>query len=126
MSSDFIRRIKNEITRAEGASGEILAQIEEELDRAPSAELWILLGDAIQLSDDDEVDLDDVEASYLAALELDPNSADAWESLGHFAFGVADDARAAAEYFRAAIKHGAGAGAREGLAEAEDELAELG
>ena len=127
MPSDFIRRIKSEITRAEGASGEIISQIEDELERAPSAELWILRGDAIQLIDDEEdVDLDEVEASYLAALELDPNSADAYESLGHFAFGVADDPRAAAEYFRAAIARGAGKGAREGLAEAEDELAELG
>jgi tetratricopeptide (TPR) repeat protein len=126
MPSDFIRRIKSEITRAEGASGEIISQIEDELERAPSAELWILRGDAIQLTDDEEVDLDEVEASYLAALELDPNSADAYESLGHFAFGVADDPRAAAEYFRAALARGAGSGAREGLAEAEDELAELG
>jgi tetratricopeptide (TPR) repeat protein len=126
MASDFVRRIKSEITRAEVASDDVLAQIDEELERSPSAELWILRGDAIQLSDSEDVDLDEVEASYMAALELDPNSADAYESLGHFAFGVADDARAAAEYFREAISRGAGAGAREGLREAEDELAELG
>jgi len=126
MSTDFIRRIKSEITRAEGASEQLLEEIDAELNRAPTAELWILRGDAIQVSDADDADLDEVEASYLAALELDPNSADAYESLGHFAFGVADDPRTAAEYFRAAISRGAGASAREGLRDAEDELAELG
>ncbi|HEX9981768.1 MAG TPA: tetratricopeptide repeat protein [Thermoanaerobaculia bacterium] len=124
MSNDFIRRIKNEITRAEHASEDILAQIEEELEANPSAQLWILRGDAIQLSDVDDEDMDEAEASYRQALELDPNSAEAYESLGHFTLDMNDDPLAAAEYFRRAIALGAGKSAKEGLKEAEAELAD--
>lgn len=123
MSEEFVRRIKTEITRARRASSEVLAQIDEELQGQPSAELWILRGDALQLYDGDEYDLEDAEASYHQALELDPQSADAWESLGHFTFAVSDDARGSLQYFRKAIELGAGASAREGLREAEEEIA---
>ena len=127
MSSEFVRRIKGEISRAEHASPSVLAEIEDELAMRPSAELWILRGDALQLSDDDDDDvIEEVESSYRQALELDPNSADAYESLGHFLFSVHDDAGASIEFFRRAITLGAGASAREGLKEAEDELAEMG
>lgn len=126
MSSDFIRRMKGEITRTEHASAALLAEIEDELERAPSAELWILRGDALQLSDSDEDDLDEVEASYRKAIELDPNSADAYESLGHFILAMDDDAEASLEYFRKALALGAGDSAREGLREAEAELRDRG
>ncbi|HEY0140914.1 MAG TPA: hypothetical protein VGF48_08460 [Thermoanaerobaculia bacterium] len=125
MSDDFVRRIKNEIFRAEEASPAVLAQIDEELERQPSAALWILRGDALQLSEDDEYDPQDAETSYLKALELDPQSAEAYESLGHFTFAVNDDARASVQYFQRAIELGAGESAREGLREALDELAEF-
>lgn len=125
MSSDFICRMKSEISRAERASDDVLSQIDEELERAPSAELWILRGDALQLSDDQVEDaLGEVERSYRAALELDPSSADAYESLGHFVLSVSDDARESLDYFRKAIELGAGQSARDGLREAEDELSE--
>jgi tetratricopeptide (TPR) repeat protein len=127
MSSDFVRRIKSEISRAEHASPSVLAEIEDELAIRPSAELWILRGDALQLSDDDDEDvIEEVEASYRQALELDPSSADAYESLGHFLFSVHDDAGASIDCFRRALALGAGLSAREGLKEAEDELAEMG
>jgi tetratricopeptide (TPR) repeat protein len=125
MPSDFIRRIKTEISRAERASDDVLAQIDDELERAPSAELWILRGDALQLSDDEDPEgLEEAERSYREALELDPNSADAYESLGHFIYAVWDDARESLDYFRKAIELGAGQSARDGLREAEDELRE--
>lgn len=124
MSSDFVRRIKSEISRAEEASPAVIAEIDDELERAPSAELWILRGDALQLIGEDDDDPEEVEASYRNALELDPNSADAYESLGHFIFSVTDDCSEAIEYFRKAIALGAGDSAREGLREAEEELAE--
>lgn len=120
MSSDFVRRIKSEISRAEEASPAVIAEIEDELERSPSAELWILRGDALQLMDED--DLEEVETSYRNALEIDPNSADAYESLAHFIFSVSDDPTEAIEYFRKAIALGAGDSAREGLREAEEEL----
>lgn len=122
MPSDLIRRLKSEIARAAHASSETLAQIEEELQREPSAELWILHGDAIQVSDGDEYDPEDAEHSYRMALELDPESADAYESLGHLTFSAHDDAAASLEYFRKAIALGAGDSAREGLKEAEEEI----
>jgi tetratricopeptide (TPR) repeat protein len=123
MTSEFIQRIREEILRAEAASPSILAQIEQELGREQSAELWILRGDAIQLSNGDEYDLQDAETSYLKALELDPASAEAYESLGHFTFALKDDARGSLHYFQRAIELGAGQGAREGLRDAMDELA---
>lgn len=125
MSNDFIRRIKSEISRAEHASDSVIKQIEEELERNATAELWILHGDALQLADEEKFDVEEAEASYMTALELDPKAADAYESLGHFTFAVHDDARAAVQYFQRAIELGAGASAREGLKEAQDELTEL-
>ena len=126
MASAFIRRVKDEIAQAGGASPEIVSQIEEELERAPTAELWILRGDAIQLCEDDEIEIEDAEASYRQALELDPRSADAFESLGHYTYAILDDARGALEYFHRAIELGAGPSAREGLREAQEEIADAG
>lgn len=123
MSDEFIRRIKNEITRDEQASAAVIAEIEDELQRSPSARLWILHGDAIQLADEDEYDIEDAEESYVRALELDPKSAEAYESLGHFVLAVHEDAGAALQYFQRALELGAGASAREGMREAEEALA---
>lgn len=125
MASEFVRRMKSEISRAEHASPDVLDRIEDELERDPSAELWILRGDAIQLSEADDSDLEEAARSYLEAIELDPGSAEAYESLGHFTFAVNDDPRESVEYFRKAIALGAGPSAREGLREAEEELEEL-
>ena len=123
MAGDFIARVKHEIARAEYVPRNLLDEIERELDRHPSAELWILLGDAIQLSACHE-SLDDVESSYRRALELDPSSADAHESLGHFMFAVKADASGSLQYFQRALELGAGVTAREGLNAAIDDLAE--
>ena len=101
-----------------------LAEIEDELQRQPSAELWILRGgDAIQLSDGKFRNLQDAEASYHEALAVDPESADAYESLGYFTYAVKDDARGALPFFQRAIELGAGASAHDGLREALEELA---
>jgi tetratricopeptide (TPR) repeat protein len=123
MSDSFIRRIKSQISRAEHASADVLEEIEEALQREPSAALWILHGDALQLCDDEER-LEEAEESYEQALELDPKSAEAYESLGHFIFAIHDDARASLPFFEKAIELGAGASAREGLREAREELAD--
>lgn len=123
MAGDFIARIKHEIGRAEYVPPNLLDEIERELQRHPSAELWILLGDAIQLSDRHE-SLEDVERSYRRALELDPGSADAYESLGHFIFAVKSDARGSLRYFQRALELGAGVTAREGLSAAVNDVAE--
>ena len=95
MADDVIRRIRNKIPTTEDVSSTLLAEIEDELQRQPSAELWILRGDAIQLSDGNFRNLQDAEASYHEALAVDPESADAYESLGHFTYAIKDDARGA-------------------------------
>lgn len=124
MADDVIRRIRNKIPTTEDVSSTLLAEIEDELQRQPSAELWILRGDAIQLSDGNFRNLPDAEASYHEALAVDPESADAYESLGYFTYAVKDDARGALPFFQRAIELGAGASAHDGLREALEELAE--
>jgi len=126
MSCEFIDRIRDEIGRDEGASKDLLRSIDEELQRDPSAELWILRGDAIQLSDGEGYELDDAEISYWNAIQRDPYSAAAYESLGHFTYAVKDNARASLQFFRKALSLGAGPSAHEGLRDAEDEIQELG
>jgi tetratricopeptide (TPR) repeat protein len=123
---EFIDNMRSEIARAGYASPSVLARIEQELARETSAELWILRGDALQLTEGDELDLQEAENSYLKALELEPGSAEAYESLGYFTYGVKDDARASLPYFQRAIELGAGESAHAGLREALDEIAEFG
>ena len=120
----LISRLRIQIFESGEASASILEQIASELERAPSAELWILRGDAIQLSDGSAYSLNDAEISYFRALELDPLSAEAHESLGHFTFAVKDDAVASIKHFREAIALGAGPSAEQGLQAAETEIAE--
>lgn len=124
MIDDIDRRIRQRIETAGRASSGDLAEIRRELERSPSVDLWILLGDAIQLSDGVDYDLEDAEASYRNALELDPNSADAHESLAFFTFAVRGDTRASIPLFRLAIDLGAGISAREGLQAAVNDLDE--
>lgn len=121
MSSEFIDRIRDEIRRDGGASNDLLRRIEDELRSHPSAELWILRGDAIQLSDGEDYELDDAETSYRNAIQLDPGCAAAYESLGYFTYAVKDDARASLQFFQKAIALGAGPSAQQGLQDAEDE-----
>ncbi len=101
-----------------------LQKLEEGLRQFPnSARLWILRGDLIQLGGDDpRYSLDDVLASYRTALELDPMSADAHESIGHFLDAVANEPAEAEPHFRKAIELGGGKTAREGLAQVLEQL----
>jgi predicted Zn-dependent protease len=126
MNSEFIDRIRDEISRDKGASNDLLRQIDDELRLHPSAELWILRGDAIQLSDGEAYQLDAAETSYQHAIQRDPSCAAAYESLAHFTYAVKDDARASLEFFRKAISLGAGSSALEGLRDAENEIREFG
>jgi len=124
MANDFVHRTKQEIAKAKRVSAETLAQIERELERFPSADLWILRGDAIQLSEARNYDLEDAELSYRKALDIEPGSADAYESLAHFILAVKANARDSLPLFRRAIELGAGLSAHEGLRAAITDLAE--
>ena len=114
--------IRYEIRRRKAATPEILRQIEAALEESPSAELWILRGDAIQLSDGDTYTLADAEQSYLRAAELEPSSPESYESLGYFQPTVMDDAAEAKTFFERAIALGAGQSAKHGLQRAVSEL----
>src|SRR5947209_5411675 len=111
MAEDFAGLLR-QLGTAEHVSGKVLAEIERELEHCPSADLWILQGDAIQLSDGRDYDLEDA-ASYRKAMEVDPVSADAYESLA-FILAVRANPRESLPLFRRAIELGAGTSAREG------------
>jgi len=117
--------IRYEIRRRKAATPEILRQIEAALEESPSAELWILRGDAIQLSDGDTYTLADAEQSYLRAAELEPSLPQPYEALGYFHFAVKGDAAKAKTFFERAIALGGDESARHGLEEAVLELRDL-
>jgi hypothetical protein len=114
--------IRSEIRRVGKATPEILRWIEAALEESASADLWILLGDAIQLSEGDTHTLVDVERSYQRAVELDPSSPKPHESLGYFHYAVMDDAATAKTFFERAIALGGGESSSEGLRDAMAEL----
>ena len=101
-----------------------LQRLEEGLRQFPkSARLWILRGDLIQLGgDDSRYSLEDALASYRMALERDPTSAEAHESIGHFLHAVANEPAEAEPYFRKAIELGGGKTASDGLAQVLEQL----
>ena len=101
-----------------------MRQIEAAVEESPSAELWILRGDAIQLSEGDTYTLAEAEQSYMRAAELEPSLPQPYESL-YFHFAVKGDAAKAKTFFERAIGLGGGESARHGLEEAVLELRDL-
>jgi Tfp pilus assembly protein PilF len=122
--TEFHEQIRRKIADAAGTSPAVLEEIDHELRQRPSASLWVLRGDALQLSDGGATALDEAERSYREALHLDAMFADAYEALGYFIFAVRDDAAASTAYFRRALELGAGQSALEALQEAEAEIRE--
>ena len=91
------------------ASSRHVDAVEEALRRHPaSVRLWCLRGDLIQMSDavDDRRELADAQRSYERALEVDPTSAEAHQSLGHFFDAVLDEPERARYHFRRAAELG--------------------
>jgi Tfp pilus assembly protein PilF len=123
--TEIIGAARAEVADYEKGTPAALRTVQEGLRLYPtSVRLWILRGDLIQLSDDDGAySLDDALASYRAALEHDPNSAEANESIGRFLDAVQDKPAEAESYLRKAIELGGGQSAEEGLAQV---LAQLG
>jgi tetratricopeptide (TPR) repeat protein len=80
-----------------------------------SAQAFAMLGDVIQLLDDSsQFELNDAEAAYLRAVEIDPAYAEGYTSLGYFYDSVRDDPERARAFFERAIALG-DAEAAEGL-----------
>ncbi|MEA2161985.1 MAG: hypothetical protein QOK37_112 [Thermoanaerobaculia bacterium] len=117
-----LETIRSAVRRRENVTPETLKEIDAALDSDPSAALWILRGDAIQLSNGDSYDLADVEQSYQRGIELAPSLPEPYESLGYFYFAVMDDAAKAKPYFEHAIALGGGESAASGLQEAVAEI----
>jgi Flp pilus assembly protein TadD len=113
--------IRSELRRCGKSTSEILRRIEAALEESPSADLWILLGDAIQLSEGTHT-LADAEQCYERAMELEPSSPEPHESLGYFHYAVMDDVAKAKTFFERAISLGGGESARDGLQEVVAEL----
>jgi len=120
----IIDAIGREVAEHDRATAHALQLVEDGLTRYPSsARLWILRGDLIQVSDDVErYSLEDALTSYRTAVKLEPGSAEAHESIGHFLDAVANEPAAAEPYFRRALELGGGKSAREGLAQVLEQL----
>lgn len=123
--AEIVRSIREAVAVHEKATAATLRMVEEGLQRFPtSPQLWILRGDLIQLSDQDEQQsADDVLASYRTALEYEPGSAEAYESIGRFLDAVLDEPGEAESYLRKAIELGAGQSAEDALSQVLVQLA---
>lgn len=121
---ELIEAIRADVAAHGKATPAGLHMIEEGLKMFPqSARLWILRGDLIQLSDEKApYSLDDVLTSYRTALEYEPSSIEAHESIGRFLDAVLDKPAEAEPYFRKAILLGGSETAEEGLAQVLEQL----
>jgi hypothetical protein len=121
---DYIEQIHDNLMRNEKALPRDLELIEAAIREFPDlAELWILRGDLIQLSDEGGVStLRDAETSYLKAIELEPENPEGYESLGFYYDVVMADPVTAKAQFERAIDLGAGESAQEGLADVMDQI----
>ena len=116
------REIREQIAANGKATPEILRAIEGALaERPDDPNLWVLRGDAIQLSDGDGYELADAERSYREAIRRAPQHAAAHTELGYYYFAVMDDAARALPWFRRAVDLGGGDSAAKGLKAAEAE-----
>ncbi len=122
--AEIVRAIREAVAVHEKATAATLGMVEEGLQRFPrSARLWILRGDLIQLADEDvPYSIADALVSYRAALEYEPRSAEAYESIGRFLDAVQDKPAEAEAYLRKAIELGGGRSAEEGLAQVLEQL----
>lgn len=115
-------RIRDLVVREGAATPQVLEMIEGAVRLHPDcAALWCLRGDVFQLVED-EPSPEQVIASYMEASRLSPEDPEPLESLGHFFDGVMDDPAEAEGFFRRALDLGAGESARQGLAEALEQL----
>jgi Tfp pilus assembly protein PilF len=121
---ELIEAIRTDVAAHGKATLAALHMIEEGLKIFPqSARLWILRGDLIQLSDEEApYSPDDALTSYHTALEYEPSSIEAHESIGRFLDAVLDKPAEAEPYFRKAILLGGSETAEEGLAQVLEQL----
>lgn len=121
---EYMERIHENLMKNQKALPGDLEMIETAIREYPDlAELWILRGDLVQLSDhDDRYTMKDAESSYLKAIQLEPDDPEGYESLGLFYDAVMADPVQAKPQLEKAIALGAGDTAHEGLAEVMDQI----
>jgi hypothetical protein len=100
--------VKLQLASSQLTPDSALPLVEEVLATSPSAELWILPGDLIQLAEARRYELEEVAKSYEAAKVLAPENSEPFEELGHFYDAVMPEPERAKEYYRAALERGAG------------------
>src|SRR4051794_39085358 len=100
--SEFRTRWPRETT--EDVSLETIALADEAVRAFPaSARLWVIRGDLIQLGPaSNPHSLEDALASYQRAVDIDPDSVEAWEWIGYYYDAVLDDEATARTYFQEA------------------------
>lgn len=103
-----IQEIRERIESGVSTTEEMLPKVEELLAQSPSAELWILRGNLIELSNECLYELSEAERSYFEACHLAPSDYEAFEELGHFYDVVMDKPVQAIDFYRSALQRGAG------------------
>ena len=105
-------------------------EVELALGLEESAELWLLRGHYIQLSDEalglpeePGEPLSEVRRSYERALELEPENPEPYEELGRY-FELEQEPLKAREYYRLALQRGAREDCARALRDLERELRE--
>src|ERR1035441_7332721 len=90
---EYIHRLKSMWPQDSDASLESVALADKAVSAFPrSTRLWCMRGDLIQLGPKEcPHPLDEALTSYRRAVELDPQCAEAWESIGHYHDAVLDD-----------------------------------
>lgn len=112
-----IQEIRARIRSGDFLADQMLPIVEDMLTKSPSAALWILRGDLIQLSEKCLYELSEAERSYLEACRLAPSDYEAYEELGHFYDSVMDEPARAIDFYRNAIERGAGDSCVQALSE---------
>ncbi len=111
-----IREVRKSFIKDE-SSPVPLRLVEEALAQHPgSASLYCIRGDCIQLWNVPEYELKDALASYERAAALDPQCAEAYESIGYYYDAIDEDLEKAEAAFRRAVELGGGEQSYAGLA----------
>ena len=119
---EFIDAIGAEVAAHDRATPRAFNLVEKGLEQFPeSSRLWILKGDLIQVDESERYQLEDALESYRTAVRVEPDSAEAHESLGHYFNAVDDSPQEAERHFRKAVKLGSQS-AHEGLAQVLEQL----
>jgi hypothetical protein len=112
-----VQAIRDQLRAGALSADAALPLVESLLSKSRTAELLILRGDLIQLSDAAPYELEDAARSYEEAARLEPENPEPLEELGHFFDAVVPDYQKARAYYLAALRCGAGEACAAALAD---------